>query len=483
MDAKRRKLVNLAGTLLRWGVAVVGIAWVVSGLVLRDQVLVLDARNLPQQRVYLGGSRAEGTFTVRDPATGGPTTVDADRVVNDADRKAVDVDLDGAVRTVPLLGMRLGGERASGDFDRSPVVERLLVKDPETGRGRWVPPSAVASAGGSAGGFVLKVPQPTVETGLISLVRGANPWLLAASVAVFPITYLMTTLRWHRLLGGLGLDVSLGRALALNLVGSFYNLILLVGSTSGDVLKAFYAARQTGKKTYAVMSVLVDRVIGLATLVVMGGGAAAFQWLASGDRSDPTAVACRQVAIGTALISLGLLAGAAVVASRTLRRVSGIDAVVGRLPMRDKVRGIIKVLETYAHDPGLMLWAMAVTVPVHLTTIVSAMLAGWAFDLPIATPFYFVAVPVIVLVGSVPISPQGAGVMEFFAVTLTARQGATVGQAFALTMSIRLVQMFWNLLAGVAVLRGGYAQPSDAEREDAFDEVAEPQAPSPAVAV
>jgi len=41
-----------------------------------------------------------------------------------------------------------------------------------------------------------------------------------------------------------------------------------------------------------------------------------------------------------------------------------------------------------------------------------------------------------------------------------------VGQAFALTMAIRLVQMFWNLTGGVFVFRGGYHAPSTREQEE-----------------
>jgi uncharacterized membrane protein YbhN (UPF0104 family) len=89
-----------------------------------------------------------------------------------------------------------------------------------------------------------------------------------------------------------------------------------------------------------------------------------------------------------------------------------------------------------------------------------------AFGLKLTPGYYFVVVPVVVLVGSVPVSPQGAGVMEFFAILLLARQGATLGQAFALTMSIRMVQVVWNLTGGVFVLKGGFHAPTEAERSE-----------------
>jgi hypothetical protein len=93
------------------------------------------------------------------------------------------------------------------------------------------------------------------------------------------------------------------------------------------------------------------------------------------------------------------------------------------------------------------------------------MLAGMAFSLPIHPFYYWMAVPVIVLAGSIPISPQGAGVMEYFAIILFEPLGVSVGQAFAVTMSIRLTQIFWNLTGGYFVLRGGYHAPTQTEQQ------------------
>ena len=43
-------------------------------------------------------------------------------------------------------------------------------------------------------------------------------------------------------------------------------------------------------------------------------------------------------------------------------------------------------------------------------------------------------------------SPQGAGVMEYFGFILLSKQGVSVSQVLALTLSIRFVQIFWNLV-------------------------------------
>jgi hypothetical protein len=85
--------------------------------------------------------------------------------------------------------------------------------------------------------------------------------------------------------------------------------------------------------------------------------------------------------------------------------------------------------------------------------------------------YYGAIVPVIVLVGSLPISPQGAGVMEYFAIKLTETRGATVSQAFALTMSIRIVQILWNLTGVYFVVRGRFHAPTAAERKEVEEDL------------
>ena len=58
------------------------------------------------------------------------------------------------------------------------------------------------------------------------------------------------------------------RTTEISLVAHFFNSFLL-GSTGGDLLKAYYAARETHhKKTEAVMTVLVDRLVGLFAMLL-----------------------------------------------------------------------------------------------------------------------------------------------------------------------------------------------------------------------
>jgi uncharacterized membrane protein YbhN (UPF0104 family) len=216
------------------------------------------------------------------------------------------------------------------------------------------------------------------------------------------------------------------------------------------------------------MSVMVDRAIGLLALIILGGSMAAYLALKPHPPGDPVAQRCAQVAIGAGVIILGTVIGLAVIYVPALRRLTGIDLIIRRLPPKwqERANKAIHTLELYRQRPGLVLLTLLMTFPVHITVIFSAMCAGMALGLPLTPGYYWVVVPVVVLAGAIPISPQGAGVMEFFAILLTRKQGCTVSQAFALTMSIRLVQMLWNLAGGIFVAKGGYHAPTEKEAEE-----------------
>jgi hypothetical protein len=448
MKSRVRKWVLFA---VRCGIAVVGIWYVWANISWRDRVLVLDERNRPvEYRLAESVDDAAAGVTILEPYTHTPRAVPRDRLVNEADRPDVPILRNEQARKVTLLALDLT------DDIRNPSVRRLLIADPsaadpQTASGIWIEPGQVV------GGYALRVPYPLVQAGLRHMLIGSDPAYLWLAVLIFPITFVITGLRWYSLLKILQIDLGAGRAMVLNMVGAFYNTFM-PGSTGGDLLKAYYAAKHApNQRTGAVMSVLVDRVIGLVALVILGGTMAAMQW---------TEPACRQVAIASGAVVVLLGIGLTVFYHPALRRWTGMAFVLQRLPLQRQVAKAVQTMEIYRTRPWTVLGTLVATFPVHATVVISAMLAGKAFGLPLSPLYYWVVVPVVVLSGSIPISPQGAGVMEFFAILLTRSQGATVAQAFALTMSIRLVQILWNLTGGIFVLRGGYQAPTESEQRE-----------------
>ncbi len=80
--------------------------------------------------------------------------------------------------------------------------------------------------------------------------------------------------RWYLLLRCQGFDVRFWRVFHLTLVGIFFNCVG-VGYTGGDLVKAYYVARDQprGRRAEAVYTVGFDRFVGLFGLLLLGSAA------------------------------------------------------------------------------------------------------------------------------------------------------------------------------------------------------------------
>jgi uncharacterized protein (TIRG00374 family) len=74
--------------------------------------------------------------------------------------------------------------------------------------------------------------------------------------------FMVTLVRWYVLVRAQNLPLTLWNAFRLGMIGCFFNTFL-PGSVGGDIIKAAALAREQSRRTVAVATVLMDRVIGL----------------------------------------------------------------------------------------------------------------------------------------------------------------------------------------------------------------------------
>ena len=83
---------------------------------------------------------------------------------------------------------------------------------------------------------------------------------LAATLCLAAI--LLTFVRWYYLVRAQGLPFTMTNALRLGMVAFYFN-IFLPGAVGGDIIKAAFIARGQSRRTVAVATVILDRVIAL----------------------------------------------------------------------------------------------------------------------------------------------------------------------------------------------------------------------------
>jgi uncharacterized protein (TIRG00374 family) len=97
-----------------------------------------------------------------------------------------------------------------------------------------------------------------------------HPGLLALTWVLCVATIPIAGLRWHLLLRSQGLALHLWETMRIVAVGAFF-ATFLPGSAGGDLVRGVYIYQAShGRRTHALLSIFIDRLIGLTAFVIFG---------------------------------------------------------------------------------------------------------------------------------------------------------------------------------------------------------------------
>ena len=268
-------------------------------------------------------------------------------------------------------------------------------------------------------------------------------WMWAALGLLFAAAG-ASIVRWWRLLAVAGCRTSLGRVSQLTFLGFFFNLVV-PGLTGGDVIKAALVVRDNpGRRADALISVVVDRGIGLVTLVGLACGVVLF----SSDRF----VEVRWPVLATFAAMLGALFLAMHSAPRRLLK---LDRVLKRLPAQERLRSLDRALRIYADHPIELAGAVLFSVANHALIATAIQCLGLAFNGGLSWIEYMGITAIANVVSSLPVAPAGWGVGELAFGYLFDLLGSLDTIGIAVSITYRLLTMVLGLAGGLFLLMPG----------------------------
>lgn len=101
--------------------------------------------------------------------------------------------------------------------------------------------------------------------------------LFALGFAVYLAGISLSFLRWYFLVRVIEPRFAIGPAFLLGFIGNVFNLVI-PGAIGGDFIKAAYLVRMDIKRTQAVASMVIDRIVGLLGLFLLAGLAGLAAW-------------------------------------------------------------------------------------------------------------------------------------------------------------------------------------------------------------
>jgi len=298
---------------------------------------------------------------------------------------------------------------------------------------------------------------------IAEVLLGLNLWVFAAAVGIYVIGQLIFVTRWCVLLKVQSIRIGFWPAVRLHLLGLFYNNCL-PGAIGGDVPRAWYVTKHTDKKLEAALSVFVDRVIGLTGMLIM---AFCCYWFVPEEGrqegfnlSFELGFVRRLSEYKWELIGAGavfVLAIALVTSnlrgrvwlSRSLERVRRHGAL-----MLSRVRQSIRI---YCHKPLTIAYALLLTFCCQSMHVIAMWLVGREIGITAPAKYYFVFFPLSWLLGTLPISVGGLGIMEGWLKVMFMRVGTMSGkEALALALCQRLIMLLASLPGALIHLIGAH---------------------------
>lgn len=298
-----------------------------------------------------------------------------------------------------------------------------------------------------------------------NLVAQPKQWdLLALAWILGMAAVVLTIVRWYYLVRALGLPFTLKDAFRLGFLGYLLNFVSL-GAVGGDLFKAIFIAReQRGRRAEAVASVVVDRVIGLYSLFLLA--TSAILWHNQLATPQPE---IRRICWATVVLTVvgGLGVAMMLVPGFTQGALSEMLAGLPRVgPIFDR---LIKAIRMYRRRLDVIAASLAMSIGTHVlfTFCLYSIARGLPGDVP-SLADHFVAVPLAMVSGVLPLPMNGLGAFEFVMEYLygnLAAAGTDVGsQGLVVALAYRVITIV-IAMAGVVIYLGSRRQVSEVLHE------------------
>lgn len=297
---------------------------------------------------------------------------------------------------------------------------------------------------------------------------------LAGAQACILVAFSLSFVRWYLLVRALHLPFTLSDAFRLGSLGFMLNQVSL-GSVGGDVFKAMFVAReQPGRRTEAVATVVIDRVVGLYAMLLVASAAAVF---ASELAAKHAVLVGLSRAVGICLlvgtVALVWLMTPWAAGPQVRRAVSRVPLVGGTLAR------LVDAAAAYRDHRRYLFAALAVACCTHSLLVTAFWLISHGLPVrPLDFGTTLLIGPMSLVAGAIPLTPSGLGVFETAFAQLFQTIGGTLGEGSMVAITYRAMTYVMAAVgATYYVLAHGRIAKEMHDAEQLADEMADEPSP------
>jgi glycosyltransferase 2 family protein len=286
------------------------------------------------------------------------------------------------------------------------------------------------------------------RSGLEALLQtfAAADWRwVALAVGSASLAMVINVVRWQLMLRGQEADPPLGSLVRLYLVAMFFNNVM-PSRLGGDLVRAYGTSLMATTKTRSAAAVLMDRLIGAISVLVLGLAAITLKE----SRLPPI---YQQMIVGCSVISLlalGLMLyrNHRLVALR-VRVLAMLDVSLFGIKIGPRLQAALDALRSYSRRRGVIVKAFVISLVANGFSMINLFLYAQAVRADVSLGDVATIAPFILAIGVLPISINGIGTIEAAMVVLFGALGVPQSLALAIAILRRLSLLLLSLVGGV----------------------------------
>jgi len=294
-----------------------------------------------------------------------------------------------------------------------------------------------------------------------------NPLAVVGAVGLFILGNTLVAVRWFLLLRTQTDEISFPVCLKIHFLGLFYTNLML-SSVTGDFFRMWYITHHTKRRLESVFSVVVDRMVGVLSLIVL---VTIVYRLIPLEESNEGLKISANLNMGKWFaehwIVPALFGGILVAISLFAILIPGLRRGVAKrfAPIVSHIRRILHALAIYSSRPGILLLALVITLIAQTLPIFGYWLIGQSAQINAPLKYYFLFFPIGWAISTLPIN---IGVVEGGLVYLFTRiSTVTFQQALVLAVCQRVIGLIGSI-PGVFVHLSGLHLPKELSLEKDF---------------
>lgn len=272
-----------------------------------------------------------------------------------------------------------------------------------------------------------------------------SPFGILFASACYLISQLLASLRLTILLSTIDYKITITEAIKLTFMGNFVNNVV-PGSIGGDIIKCLYLIKQESRdKGKSAGIVLLDRIVGLLTLVIIGVISAAF--LLSLDIVPPVALRSASIFVFALFLACSTIILVILILSRNQYYRNKIRELLLKLLGANILFFAVKGLAVERKKYINLAYSFCVSFIIQLFALIGILSLGNLHPDFYSYKKFAAASSVVMLFNIIPVTPGNIGWTEMIAALSWSIIGSTDGAK---------IFFYWRTVSILCSLPGGF---------------------------